>query len=67
MRRVIGIAVIASAAGLAVRYMAGRRDVVAWEGNGHSRDENRMAMLRARIVAARRRVRDEFDSVRGGE
>ncbi len=67
MRRVIGIAIIATAAGLATRYLAGRRDAVVAIGNGHSQDENRTAMLRARIVAARRRVRDEFDSVRGGE
>src|SRR5207253_6018008 len=34
-------------------------------GNGHAADAERVEMLRERIGAARRRIRDEFDTVRG--
>ena len=34
-------------------------------GNGHAADEARIAMLRDRIDAARRRLRDEVDTIRG--
>ena len=68
MRRLLTLAVIAAAAAAAARHLSSRREqpVVA-EGNGHAADEDRMAMLRDRIAAARRRLRDELDSVRGGE
>ena len=34
-------------------------------GNGHTADEARIEMLRERIAAARRRLRDEVDTIRG--
>jgi hypothetical protein len=67
MRRVIGIAVIVAAAAAAVRLLAGRDAPVSASGNGHAADEERVEMLRERIGAARRRLRDEFDSVRGSD
>ncbi|MGN6380385.1 MAG: hypothetical protein ACTHNU_15630 [Gaiellales bacterium] len=65
MRRLATIAVI-TFAGAAVAHRLWHRDrPVPSEGNGHSSDEERTAALRARIDAVRRRLRDEFDSVRG--
>jgi hypothetical protein len=66
MRRLIGIGIVAAAAAFAVRAFRSRDAAsVTTSGNGHSADEARIAMLRDRIAAARRRLRDEVDSVRG--
>jgi hypothetical protein len=66
MRRLIGIGILAAAAAVAVRAFRSREDAsVTTSGNGHSADEARIAMLRERIAAARRRLRDEVDTVRG--
>ena len=67
MRRLVGIVVITAAAVVAARYLAGRAAPVAASGNGHAADEERVEMLRERIGAARRRIRDEFDTVRGAD
>jgi hypothetical protein len=67
MRRLIGIALVAAGAAAAVRELARRRHHVASSGNGHSADAERVEMLRERIAAARRKLRDELDSVRGAE
>jgi hypothetical protein len=67
MRRLVGIVVITAAAAVAVRFLAGRAAPVAASGNGHAADEERVEMLRERIGAARRRIRDEFDTVRGAD
>jgi hypothetical protein len=67
MRRLIGIAVVTAAAAAAVRELARRKRHVASTGNGHSADQERVEMLRERIAAARRRLRDELDTVRGAE
>ena len=67
MRRLVGIAVAAAAVAAIVKLLSSRDAPVAASGNGHSADEERMEMLRERIGAARRRLRDEFDSVRGGD
>ena len=48
-----------------VVLFARRAREVASSGNGHAADEERIEMLRERIAAARRRLRDEIDSVRG--
>jgi hypothetical protein len=65
MRRVIGLLLAVTAVAAAVRvYLSRERGVVA-AGNGHSADTERVEMLRERIAAARRRLRDELDSVRG--
>ena len=65
MRRLVGIAVVLAAGAAIVRLLTSRDSPVASSGNGHSADEERVEMLRERIGAARRRLRDEFDSVRG--
>jgi hypothetical protein len=67
MRRLIGIALLIAAAAAVVRLLGSREAPVAASGNGHAADEERVEMLRERIGAARRRLRDEFDSVRGAE
>jgi hypothetical protein len=67
MRRVLGIVVITAAAAAAVRFLASRSAPVAASGNGHAADAERVEMLRERIGAARRRIRDEFDTVRGAD
>ena len=67
MRRLVGIVVITAAAAVAARYLAARAAPVAASGNGHAADEERVEMLRERIGAARRRIRDEFDTVRGAD
>jgi hypothetical protein len=65
MGRVIGLMLAATAvAAAAWLYLTRERGVVA-AGNGHSADAERVEMLRERIAAARRRLRDELDSVRG--
>lgn len=64
VRRIVVLAVLAAVAAAAVRALSGGVPVAA-EGNGHSGDEDRRSALRERISAARRRVRDELDSVRG--
>ena len=66
MRRLLGIGIAAAAAAVAVRALRQRAaESDPTSGNGHSADEARVAMLRDRIAAARRRLRDEVDSVRG--
>ncbi|HYX87019.1 MAG TPA: hypothetical protein VE777_18780 [Gaiellales bacterium] len=65
MRRIIAVAVIAAAAAAVMRYVAEYGQQVAASGNGHSGDQGRRDLLRARIAAARARLRDELDSVRG--
>ncbi|HEY0387783.1 MAG TPA: hypothetical protein VGC71_05045 [Gaiellales bacterium] len=67
MRRLIGIAVLIAAGAVLARLLGTRDAPVAASGNGHAADEERVEMLRERIGAARRRLRDEFDSVRGAE
>ena len=67
MRRLLGIAVIAAAVAAAVKLLTARDRTVAASGNGHTADEERVEMLRERISAARQRLRDEFDSVRGSD
>ena len=64
VRRIVVLTVLAAAAAAAVRALSGGVPVAA-EGNGQSGDEDRRSALRERISAARRRVRDELDSVRG--
>jgi hypothetical protein len=65
MRRLIGaVAALAAVATAAWMYVTRERGVAS-SGNGHSADAERVEMLRERIAAARRRLRDEFDSVRG--
>jgi hypothetical protein len=65
MRRLLGVALIVAAAAAAARTLSRRFDHVASSGNGHAADEQRIALLRERIGAARRRLQDEIDSVRG--
>jgi hypothetical protein len=65
MRRIFGLAVILAAAAAAATALARRFDHVSASGNGHAADEERIEMLRQRISAARRRLQDEIDSVRG--
>jgi hypothetical protein len=65
MRRIFGLAVILAAAAAAATALARRFDHVSASGNGHAADEERIEMLRRRISAARRRLQDEIDSVRG--
>jgi hypothetical protein len=65
MRRVVGFTLIAAAAAAAGYSLRQRRPAIASSGNGHAADEARIEMLRDRIAAARRRLRDEIDSVRG--
>jgi hypothetical protein len=65
MRRLIGAAIAAAAVAAAARVYLARERGVASSGNGHSADTERVEMLRERIAAARRRLRDELDSVRG--
>jgi hypothetical protein len=67
MRRLIGIALVAAAAAAAARELMSRRHRVVAGGNGHSADAERVEMLRERIAAARRKLKDELDSVRGAE
>jgi hypothetical protein len=67
MRRLVGIVVITAAAAVAARFLAARAAPVAASGNGHAADAERVEMLRERIGAARRRIRDEFDTVRGAD
>jgi hypothetical protein len=65
MRRLATIAVLALA-GAAAAYVYRTRDSgVPAQGNGHSPDADRTAALKERIAAARRRLRNEIDSVRG--
>jgi hypothetical protein len=59
------IAVLALAGAAAAYVYRARESSVPAEGNGHSSDADRTAALKERIAAARRRLRDEIDSVRG--
>jgi len=65
MRRLVVASVIAFAAAAAAHWYWHRDDGVPAETNGHSSDAERTAALKQRIAAARRRLQDEFDSVRG--
>lgn len=66
MRRLLGIGVLAAGIAVAVRaYRSRSGQSVPTSGNGHAADEARIAMLRDRIDAARRRLRDEVDTIRG--
>ena len=65
MSRLIGLLLAASVGAALVVLFARRAREVASSGNGHAADEERIEMLRERIAAARRRLRDEIDSVRG--
>ena len=67
MRRLLGIAAAAAVAAAAVKLLTCRDRTVAASGNGHAADEARVQMLRERINAARRRLGDELDSVRGSD
>ena len=65
MSRLVKIAVLAAAVAAIAHYLYDRDEAVPASGNGHSGDDDRTEMLRQRIAAARQRLRDEFDSVRG--
>jgi hypothetical protein len=65
MRRLLAVSAATLAAGLAARYLAGRVRPVEAAGNGHAGDHDRTAQLRSHIAAARRRLHDQIDSVRG--
>lgn len=65
MSRLVKIAVLAVAAAVVAHYLYDRDEAVPASGNGHSNDADRTAVLKERISAARRRLRDELDSVRG--
>jgi hypothetical protein len=65
VRRLIGAALLAAAALAAFRALRGHGGAVASEGNGHPADRDRIELLRERIDAARKRLQDEIDSVRG--
>lgn len=65
MRRLLGVVLLAAAALAAFRALTSRGGTVASEGNGHSADQDRIELLRERIEAARKRLQDEIDSVRG--
>jgi hypothetical protein len=65
MRRLATLTVLAVAVAAAAHLYRNRGEDVPAEGNGHSGDADRTAMVRDRIAAARRRLRDELDSVRG--
>ncbi len=56
---------LAFAALAVVRALKARRGAVESEGNGHPADRDRVELLRERIDAARKRLQDEIDSVRG--
>jgi len=65
MSRLVKIAVLAVAAAAVAHYLYDRDEAVPASGNGHSSDADRTAVLKERIAAARQRLRDELDSVRG--
>jgi len=65
MRRLATIAALTLAAAAAAYAYRERDRGVPAAGNGHSADADRTAALKERIAAARRRLRDEIDSVRG--
>jgi hypothetical protein len=65
MARLVKIAVVAAIAAAVAHYLYDRDEAVPATGNGHSSDADRTAMLKQRIAAARKRLRDEPDSVRG--
>ena len=64
MRRLLLLAALAAVAG-GVRMALNRERPVAAEGNGHSADEGRLAVLRDRIAAARTRMQGDVPPVRG--
>lgn len=65
MRRLLGVAFLAFAGLAVLRALKARGGAVASEGNGHPADRDRVELLRERIDAARKRLQDEIDSVRG--
>jgi hypothetical protein len=66
MRRVIPIAALAALGAAAVAHViAHRPGPIDVSGNGHAPRSDRTVQLRARIADARRRLRDEFDTLRG--
>ena len=66
MRRLVVVsATVLTVAAVAHLLSRQRHDDVPAEGNGHSSDVDRTAALKARIAAARRRLQDELDNVRG--
>jgi hypothetical protein len=66
MRRLVVVsATVLAVAAVAHLLSRQRRQDVPAEGNGHSSEVDRTAALKARIAAARRRLQDELDNVRG--
>jgi hypothetical protein len=65
VRRLLGVAFLAFAGLAVLRALKARGGAVASEGNGHPADRDRVELLRERIDAARKRLQDEIDSVRG--
>jgi hypothetical protein len=65
MRRLAALALVAFTVAGALHWLADRDSGVPAEANGHSDDADRADRLKQRIAAARRRLRDELDSVRG--
>lgn len=57
MRRLLAAAALAAAALAAARLLGERGDSIAWQGNGHSRDQARLVVLRQQIAAAGNRLR----------
>lgn len=65
MRRLVVVSATVLAVAAVAHLLSQRHEDVPAEGNGHSSDVDRTAALKARIAAARRRLQDEFDNVRG--
>jgi hypothetical protein len=65
VRRLLGVAFLAFAGLAVLRALKARGGDVASAGNGHPADRDRVELLRERIDAARKRLQDEIDNVRG--
>lgn len=65
MRRLLPIAIAAGVAAAAAHLYAHRSRPVDASGNGHSPDSDRTVQLRVRLGSIGRRLRDEFDALRG--
>ena len=67
MRRLAPVLIVATSAAVAAaaHLYAHRGRPVDASGNGHSPDSDRTVQLRARLGGVRRRLRDEFDALRG--